>query len=35
MGEDLQVLLRNMQSDFQNKLENRITDTINKLVSEH
>lgn len=35
MGEDMQSLLRNMQGDFQNKLENRISETVNRLIAEH
>ncbi len=35
MGEDLQLLLRNMQTDFQSKLENRIQETVNRLMMEH
>ena len=31
----MQSLLRNMQGDFQNKLENRISETINRLITEH
>lgn len=35
IGEDLQALLRNMQGDFQNRLDNRITETVNRLMFEH
>lgn len=35
VGEDLQLLLRNMQADFQNKLENRVQETVNRLMMEH
>ncbi len=35
MGEDLQLLLRNMQADFQSKLENRVQETVNRLMMEH
>lgn len=35
IGEDLQLLLRNMQADFQNKLENRVQETVNRLMMEH
>ncbi len=35
MGEDLQLLLRNMQTDFQSKLENRVQETVNRLMMEH
>ena len=32
IGEDLQLLLRNMQADFQSKLENRVQETVNRLM---
>lgn len=35
MTENMQNLLRTMQGDFQNKLENRISETINRLIAEH
>lgn len=35
IGEDLQLLLRNMQADFQSKLENRVQETVNRLMMEH
>jgi len=35
VGEDLQLILRNMQADFQGKLENRVQETINRLMAEH
>ena len=35
LGEDLQLLLRNMQADFQSKLENRVQETVNRLMVEH
>ena len=35
VGQDLQLLLRNMQADFQNSLENRMQETVNRLMSEH
>ena len=35
MAENMQNLLRTMQGDFQNKLENRISETINRLIAEH
>lgn len=35
MTENLQSLLRNMQGDFQTKLENRISETVNRLIAEH
>lgn len=35
VGEDLQLLLRNMQADFQSSLENRMQETVNRLMSEH
>lgn len=35
VGEDLQLLLRNMQADFQSKLENRVQETVTRLMQEH
>ena len=35
IGEDVQVLIRNMQGDFQNKLETKISETVNRLMYEH
>ena len=35
MTENLQSLLRNMQGDFQTKLENCISETVNRLIAEH
>ena len=34
-SEDLQLLLRNMQSDFQSRLENRVHEMVNKVMQEH
>ena len=35
LGDDLQLLLRNMQADFQSKLENRVQETVSRLMVEH
>lgn len=35
LGEDLQLLLKNMQSDFQSRLEVRVQETVNRLMMEH
>lgn len=35
MSKDIESLLRSMQGDFQNKLDQRISDAINKLINEH
>jgi hypothetical protein len=35
MTDNMQNLLRTMQGDFQNKLENRIQETVNRLIAEH
>lgn len=35
IGEDLNTMILNMQTDFQNKLENRMNENLNRLMSEH
>lgn len=35
MSKDVETVLKNMHGDFQNKLEQRISDAINKLMNEH
>lgn len=33
MTDNMQNILRTMQGDFQNKLENRISETVNRLIA--
>lgn len=35
IGEDVQGLIKNLQGEFQNKLENRISETVSRLMYEH
>ena len=35
IGEDINTMIMNMQTDFQNKLENRMNEHMNRLMNEH